>query len=88
VARFFLPLGCLEEPATGVILVADSGNHRIRAIGTNDVSTRLGSGKLTPFKNGSPLEASFNYPKSMLLLADGRLVIADTNNHVLRVLNP
>jgi len=54
------------------------------------VSTRMGK-QSTPtsvMKNGPPLEATFLSPKSLLLLPDGRLVIADTSYQVLRVFTP
>ncbi|MBW1806894.1 MAG: hypothetical protein JRJ87_01785 [Deltaproteobacteria bacterium] len=87
-AQFWKPAGCVWDSQETVILIADSGNQRIRAfsIGTA-VTTRLGSGNLG-LDSGLPLEATFNNPNSLAIFPDGRLVIADTQNHVLRVLMP
>ena len=87
-AQFWKPASCVWDAQETVVLIADSGNHRIRAfsIGTA-VTTRLGSGNLG-LDSGPPLEATFNNPNSLAFFEDGRLVIADSQNHVLRVLLP
>ena len=87
-ALFRKPAGCLWDSEEEVILVADSGNNRIRsfAIGTA-VTTRLGTGA-AGLRDGPPLESDFNQPSSLGFLPDGRLVVADTQNHVLRVVQP
>lgn len=84
-AQFWKPAGCLEDATNASTLVADTGNNRIRAIAVA-VDTRLGSGALG-LDNGPPLQASFRQPSGLAFFGDGRLVIADTNNNVLRVVN-
>jgi hypothetical protein len=80
------PAGCVAEQ-DGTLLVADRANHRVRAVSSDQVTTRLGSGAVG-MAAGPPLGASFKYPSSLAFLEDGRLVIADTQNHCLRILQP
>ncbi len=75
-ARFQHPLGIT---ASGDHLyVADSYNHKIRRveIATGNVSTWIGSG--TPGASTEPLLLS---EPGGLSVADGKLFVADTNNH-------
>ena len=58
-----------------------------RAVATEQVTTFLGSGAVG-MDAGPPLGASFKHPSSLAFLEDGRLVIADTQNHSIRVLQP
>ncbi|NMB74591.1 MAG: hypothetical protein GYA21_05615 [Myxococcales bacterium] len=85
-ARFAKPLGLLEDPLDQAYLVADSGNQRVRRIDTL-VRTMLGSG-LAGAASGPPLQASFRQPSGLCRLPDGRLLVADTQNHAIRVVNP
>lgn len=70
----------------GRLVIADSGNHRIRRIDLQGVITTIaGDGK--PGKSGYndlPLENSLNNPQSIALDSEGRILIADTFNHVVR----
>ena len=76
VARFQHPLGIAIDGNT--LYIADSYNHRIRqlTLADNAVTSWIGDGKpgiaITP--------AQLNEPGG-LSIADGRLFIADTNNH-------
>ncbi len=86
-AQFKKPAGCVAEPGSGDLLVADRSNHRVRAVAAEEVATRLGSGA-AGMDAGPPLGARFRYPSSLAFLEDGRLVVADTLNHCIRVLQP
>lgn len=82
-ARFQHALGVAW--ADGVLYVADTYNSRIRRIdlATGAVSTLAGS---TPgWQDGTASTARF-YEPGGLDVADGKLYIADTNNHAIRVL--
>lgn len=85
-ARFFKPAGLFEDPVDQAYLVADSGNQRVRRIDTL-VRTMLGSGQAGA-ASGPPLQASFRQPSGLCRLPDGRLLLADTQNHAIRVVNP
>ena len=86
-AQFKKPAGCLVDAATADLLVADRSNHRVRAVTTTQVTTLLGSG-VVGLDAGPPRGASFKQPSSLAFLEDGRLVIADTQNHCIRVVQP
>lgn len=74
--------------AAGNLLIADSGNHRIRRIDRQGIITSIaGDGKLAKAGyNDLPLPNSLNYPQSLALDQAGNLLIADTYNHVIRKL--
>jgi sugar lactone lactonase YvrE len=75
--------------ADGSLLVADTGNHRIRRIGRDGmVSTYAGSetprddlGRaLGGCRDGAASEAQFAYPTGLAADADGAVYVADTGN--------
>ena len=69
----------------GKVLIADTYNHKIKLLdpATQVVKTFLGSGKAGQADGKSP---SF-YEPAGLSIAGGRLYIADTNNHAIRVVD-
>lgn len=95
-AQFNEPSGLAFTPS-GDLLVADTGNQRIRLISTNgEVSTVAGSGDtFIPgtmyinggYEDGAVDEAQFNFPKGVIALNDNQFIIADTYNHVLRLID-
>jgi sugar lactone lactonase YvrE len=85
-ARFSTPSG-LALAADGTLYVADTGNHAIRRI-TRDggVTTLAGNG--TPgFADGPADQARFNGPIGVAVAPDGRIIVADTYNDRLRVID-
>lgn len=75
----------------GTVYVADTDNHCIRAIDPDGiVSTVAGRcGEAGYEGDGGPAtEALFRRPYGVTMAPDGRVIIADTNNHVFRVLRP
>ncbi|HEY8560724.1 MAG TPA: hypothetical protein VIL74_10145 [Pyrinomonadaceae bacterium] len=83
-ARFQAPIGVAVREDK--IYVADTYNDRIRVIENGSVATLAGGAK--GFADGAGLAARFDTPSGIALLADGSLVVADTNNHRLRVVAP
>ena len=79
------PLGV--EYVDGTLFVADSYNHKIKniAIESRTCVTFAGSGE-TGHANGDPDQARFHEP-SGLSAAGGKLYVADTNNHAIRVID-
>lgn len=75
--------------ADGNLLIADTGNQRIRKIDRRDVITTIaGDGRaLQSNYNGKVPETSLNNPQSIALDREGNLLIADTYNHVVRKLD-
>jgi len=75
------PLGVTHH--NGVLYVADTYNHKIKAIGPRlaTATTFLGTGK-PGFRDG---EMAQFYEPGGVSVAEGKLYIADTNNHAIRV---
>lgn len=67
----------------GLIFIADAGNHTIRVIDGNQVSTLAGN--QTPGHVDGPLaQAAFNFPAAIDMDRHGNIFVADTLNHVIR----
>jgi hypothetical protein len=79
-ARFQHPLGLTYYD--GHLLVADTYNHKIKSIdlATGDVKTELGNGK-----RGDSLDLPQFAEPGGLSVAGGKLYIADSNNHEIKV---
>ena len=75
-ARFQHPLGIAIAGEN--LLVADSYNHKLRAVDPKSGKTTTWAGTGDPGDSLEPL--SFNEPGG-LSVAEGRLFVADTNNH-------
>jgi sugar lactone lactonase YvrE len=73
----------------GNLLIADTGNNRIRRIDRQGIiSTIAGDGKaLQSNFNGAAPATSLNNPQALALDREGNLLIADTYNHVIRQLD-
>lgn len=63
--------------------VSDTENHVLRYVADGNVITLAGSGK-PGFATGTSTKASFNRPTGLITLADGSLLLTDTENHVIR----
>ena len=86
-AQFDSPEG-LGVDKEGNIFVADSGNHRIRRITPEGVtSTFAGSGE-EGFADGAGAAAQFNYPTGVAADSDGNIFVADRDNHRIRRITP
>ena len=86
-AQFHTPSGIALDVA-GNVYVADTGNHRIRRIGTDGmVSTVAGDGQ-RGFADGPAAQARFDAPMGVAVDAGGRVFVADTYNDRIRVIEP
>ena len=86
-ASFRTPLGVAVIPSSGVIVVADFNNHRIRLVTPGGVVTTLAGGG-AGFANGTGAAASFNGPYGVAVLPGGNIVVADQSNHRIRLVTP
>jgi sugar lactone lactonase YvrE len=77
------PLGIWHHD--GALYVADSYNNKVKRVlpRTRASATLLGDGA-PGYQDGAPGAARFREPGG-LCVADGRLYVADTNNHAIRV---
>lgn len=78
-ARFNAPAG-LAVDAAGRILVADSGNNRIRVIDLAEERVETLAGGEAGFADGPVAEARFSSPQGLALSKSGVLYVADTLN--------
>ena len=84
-ARLQHPLGVAF--AEGTLYVADTYNHKIKTIALPKPAARTFAGSGRPgCRDGARDTAMFDEP-SGLSFADGRLFVADTNNHAIRAVD-
>ncbi len=84
------PGGGITLDADGVLYVADTENHRVRSINlaTGAVATVAGTGVQGDGGDGGPaITAQLDYPRDLELGPDGRLYVADTDNHRVRAID-
>ena len=87
-AKFNRPCGIAMDRA-GNLFVSDTGNHTIRKITpAGVVSTMAGSVGQSDFANGSGTTARFSSPLGFVVATNGTLYVADSGNHVIRVISP
>lgn len=88
-ARLRLP-GSLAVDPSGALYISDVGNHRVRKLlADGTLTTIAGNGSEGQDGDGGPATAaSLDAPSGLVLLPDGRLLIADRSSHRLRVLQP
>ena len=100
-ARFHFPADIAVSPG-GVLFVADSGNHCIRAIAANgavttlagdlgnadDVNLSYGAITSVPAQlDGKGAGARFNNPSGIAYAPAGHLYVSDTGNQIIRRIN-
>ena len=84
-ASFNFLTGVAVIPSSGVIIVADRNNHRIRLVTPLGVVTTLaGSGQ--DFADGTGAGARFNFPVGVAFIPSTNvIVVADNNNNRIRL---
>jgi sugar lactone lactonase YvrE len=83
VAAFNDPFG-LVFGTNAELFVSDSKNHRIRVVAQGQVVTLAGAG-IAGHKDDVALKAAFNAPKGLAGLPGGKLLVADSGNHRIRL---
>lgn len=81
-ARFNTPSGIAFDTG-GALLIADTGNHRIRKIDVNgQVSTIAGTGQVgLRLMDGPATEADLNQPRGVAVGPSGDIFFTDSQNH-------
>jgi len=88
IARFYYPDG-IASSASGVVYVADNGNHAIRRVlPTGEVTLFAGATGVAGSADGEAGVARFYYPRGVVVDATGTLYVADTENHTIRKITP
>jgi sugar lactone lactonase YvrE len=84
-ARFNLPSG-LAVDSSGNLYVGDTWNHTLRKITPDGtVTTLAGSAGRAGSAEGTGSTASFYAPEGLAVDANGRVYVADSDNHAIRI---
>lgn len=86
-ATFYLPVGLTLDTA-GNLYVAEAGNHAIRQVTAAGVVTSPAGSGSAGNADSSGSSALFFRPCGVAIMPSGSLLVADTDNQILRVLNP
>lgn len=86
-ARFTGPTGVAVD-ASGLLLLADTGNHKLRRVSAGGVGTLAGTGEPGYFDDVPANLATFVSPGAVIPDPAGGYLIADTLNHRIRRLDP
>jgi hypothetical protein len=85
-ALFNQPMGIAVD-SSGVLYVADALNHAIRMVMTDGSVTTLAGNGTPGAQNGKLSVASFSAPRGIAVNSAGLIAVADTNNHLIRIIN-
>lgn len=85
-ARFDTPCG-IAVAEDGSLIVADTGNHRIRRVAPNgQVTTIAGTGDANE-RDGSPSEAAFDEPTAIAIRDKDSFYVADAGGSAIRLVS-
>lgn len=84
-ARFSLPSGVVRD-GNNRLLVTEAGNHRVRAVDIAGDSVATLAGGSAGFADGALTSARFKQPSGVAVASGGRVIIADSANHRIRVM--
>jgi len=93
-AKFNHAMGLTVDPRSGIVYVADSGNHVIRAYERRKNQVSIVAGTIEDehpeagFRDGEAAEARFDNPEGIAIDSeDAKLYVADTDNHRIRTID-
>ena len=88
-ARLQHPLGVIWVPSLKSVIVADTYNHRLKRLDPDneEITQWVGSGK-AGYRDGLSFQTQFSEPSGFALSPDETLLyVADTNNHLVRIID-
>jgi len=85
-ANLFLPEDALPLP-DGSLLVTDTFHHVVKHVDGDEVRVIAGTGVAGYNGDGPAGATQLNSPTGLAALPDGRIVLADTGNYLLRILD-
>ena len=87
-AALFTPRGVAVD-ANGVVYIADTNNHVVRKVSAGTISTIAGNAQQQGFygDNGTASSAGLDTPTGVAVNATGKVYVADSNNHRVRLLS-
>ena len=81
---FNTPLGIAFEPKSNALFVADTFNNAIRKVTLAGVVSTFAGTTKAGSADGPGASATFNAPGGIAADLNGNLIVADTNNHLIR----
>ena len=87
-ASLYTPRGVAVD-ANGVVYIADTNNHVVRKVSGGTISTIAGNAEQQGFygDNGTASSAGLDTPTGVAVDATGKVYVADSNNHRVRLLS-
>ena len=87
-ASLYTPRGVAVD-ANGVVYIADTNNHVVRKVSAGTISTIAGNAQQQGFygDNGTASSAGLDTPTGVAVDATGKVYVADSNNHRVRLLS-
>jgi len=83
-ARFDTPCGIAVD-VDGTLIVADTGNNRLRRVGLDGAVTTIAGAGIRSSQDGALQDASFNAPASVAVDEEGTIYIAEAGGSAIRV---
>ena len=88
-AAFYGPQGVAVISSSNVVVVADTANNRIRLITyPGGVVTTLAGNSTSSYSDGTGTNAMFSGPKGVAVTSGGVIVVADSGNNCIRLVDP
>ena len=84
-ASFNTPQGLAVIPSTGVIVMSEFDNNRIRLIDPSSGVVTTLAGGTQGFADGTGAAARFDRPYGVAVISNNLIVVADANNHRIRL---
>jgi hypothetical protein len=87
-ASLYTPRGVAVD-GNGVVYIADTKNHVVRKVSGGTISTIAGNAQQQGFygDNGTASSAGLDTPTGVVVDATGKVYVADSNNHRVRLLS-